>query len=401
MATLDVTVCRSQFPALKDGYLFGDNAGGSQCLQSVASALTDYLLNANAQLGASYSISAESSSRVQRGLTATATLFNATSPTEITFGSSSTVLAENLARAVDGDIQSTEEIIVSDADHEANVGAWVRLGKRRGLKVHRWTPVARAPNENPYGVQLRIEDLLKLVTAHTRLVAFTACSNILGEVVDVKAVVKALRARAQEVGARKIEVCIDSVAYAPHKRIDVQAWDADYVFFSFYKVCFFLPSMHHFGGSTISQVYGAHFAALYTRSASREPLSSLAHYFLTSPSYKLAIGGPGYEWVYSTTAVLKYLESLDPSGDGELADAFSAIGRHEQTLMRPLLEFLLSDAAKSRGVRIVGPETLESRVPTVSFVVVGDRPFKSADIVGEVDKSEKARVSPQVTPDGD
>jgi selenocysteine lyase/cysteine desulfurase len=49
---LDVAKARSQFPALKDGFIFADNAGGSQCLKDVADKVYDYLLNTNVQLGA-------------------------------------------------------------------------------------------------------------------------------------------------------------------------------------------------------------------------------------------------------------------------------------------------------------------------------------------------------------
>ena len=50
-ALLDVEKARSQFPALKDGYIFADNAGGSQCLKDVADKVYDYLLFTNVQLG--------------------------------------------------------------------------------------------------------------------------------------------------------------------------------------------------------------------------------------------------------------------------------------------------------------------------------------------------------------
>ena len=97
---------------------------------------------------------------------------------------------------------------------------------------------ARAPSnsENPYAVLLQIDDLLPLITSKTRVVAFTACSNILGSVVPVKEVVAAVRAKAKEVGAANIETCVDCVAYAPHRRIDVQDWGVDYAVFSMYKV---------------------------------------------------------------------------------------------------------------------------------------------------------------------
>lgn len=52
----------------------------------------------------------------------------------------------------------------------------------------------------------------------------------------MKEVIKAVREEAQQKGATKVEVSVDCVAYAPHRRIDVQDWDVDYCFFSFYKV---------------------------------------------------------------------------------------------------------------------------------------------------------------------
>lgn len=52
MATvLDIDKARSHFPALRDGYIFADSAGGSQCLKDVADRVSDYLLNTNVQLG--------------------------------------------------------------------------------------------------------------------------------------------------------------------------------------------------------------------------------------------------------------------------------------------------------------------------------------------------------------
>ena len=49
--TLDVANARSQFPTLKGGFIFADNAGGSQCAKDVADRAYDYLLNTNVQLG--------------------------------------------------------------------------------------------------------------------------------------------------------------------------------------------------------------------------------------------------------------------------------------------------------------------------------------------------------------
>ena len=117
----------------------------------------------------------------------------------------------------------------------ANVGPWKKLAKRRGAVVKVWHPTPLVP-ENPYSVSLQIKELLPLISNKTRLVAFTACSNILGSIVPVKEVVQAIRADAQAKGSRKVEISVDCVAYAPHRPIDVQDWDVDFCVFSYYKV---------------------------------------------------------------------------------------------------------------------------------------------------------------------
>jgi selenocysteine lyase/cysteine desulfurase len=117
----------------------------------------------------------------------------------------------------------------------ANGGPWKKLAARKGAVIKYWNAKPTSTN-NPYSVALAIPDLLPLISSRTRIVAFTACSNILGSVIPVQEVVKAVRERAKTEGAKKVEICIDCVAYAPHRRIDVQAWDVDYCFFSFYKV---------------------------------------------------------------------------------------------------------------------------------------------------------------------
>ncbi|KZV69801.1 PLP-dependent transferase [Peniophora sp. CONT] len=368
-----ITKARSQFPSLASGYIFADNAGGSQCLKPVVDRISDYLLNTNVQLGADYSVSVESTKRVAMGSATAAKMFNATSPSEIALGSSSTMLSENLARAMEGDFVDGEEIIVT-GEHEANAGPWKKLAARKGITLKVWHPRQTNPN-NTYSVALDVLDLLPLLSSKTRLVAFTATSNLLGSIVPVKAVIKAARAKAAELGVRKIEFCVDCVAYAPHRRIDVQDWDVDYCFFSFYKV------------------YGPHISALYARATSlKTSVSALTHHFLSvdDVSYKLMPGGPGYELAYGVTAVLPYLLSLAPSSttadDASALDAaWAAIAEHEQSLLEPLLGFLRSQ--EERGVKIVGDSMHgASRVPTVSFVVQGERPMQSKDVVKVFDQ---------------
>lgn len=99
--------------------------------------------------------------------------------------------------------------------------------------------------------------------------------------------------------------------------------------------------------------------------------------------------------MYGCTAVPKYLRSLSPSGS--LEDAFDAIAQHEQSLVETLLKYLKSK--ESRGVRIVGDEkTGSSRVPTISFVVTGEKAISSRDVVKVFDSKGNVRCCSMTSP---
>lgn len=132
---------------------------------------------------------------------------------------------------------------------------------------------------------------------------------------------------------------------------------------------------------------------MYVRAHALEhSVTKIVHHFLDvdTVAYKLQPGGHGYELVYGTTGVIQYLLSLTPKND--LRATFDAIAAHEQTLLHPLISFLVDPVQKERGVRIVGEETVNlERVPTVSFVVTGQRPLKSRTIVDFFDKKGGVR----------
>ncbi|KAG2156846.1 pyridoxal phosphate-dependent transferase [Suillus bovinus] len=361
MTVLDINKARACFPSLKSGHIYADNAGGSRTAQPAIDRIVDYLSNTNAPLKAG--CAAINSQYVVEGSIAAVELFNATSLDEVGFGSSSTMLFENIARALENDIQPGDEFIIS-YEHEANNGPWKRLAERRNAVLKYWRPIPVSA-ENPYSVAYKVEELLPLVSSRTRLAAITACSNILGSVHPVEEIVKALRQRAKEQGAIKIEVVLDCVAYAPHRRMDVQKWDVDYCVISSYKV------------------FGPHNAVAYVRSAALQTsLTSIAHDFLKvdDKPRKFQPDGPGHELVYGASAIVPYLKSLTPADD--LTASFDAIAKHEQEILTPLLRFLTDAKQVDRGVRIFGKSEVDfSRISTVCFVVVGQNAIKSKDIV--------------------
>ncbi|WP_349538805.1 cysteine desulfurase-like protein [Sagittula sp. NFXS13] len=332
---LDMAHVRGQFPALAKDWAFFDNAGGSQTLQTVIDRITEFLTHRDVQIGGSYEISRAAAEALMDGRCAAQTLVNATRPEEIVFGPSTTVLMQTLVAAMRSQFQPGDEVVVTHADHESNIGPWLRL-EEFGVKIVVW------PFDTASG-SLRLEDLEPLMTERTKLVCVHHVSNILGQINDVAAIAEAVHRH----GAK---IVVDGVAYAPHRAIDVTGWDVDYYIFSLYKC------------------YGPHTAIMYGKYDLLASLDGLYHYFYGKDKVpgKLEPGNPNYELAYSTTAVVAYLSAL---GGGEHREAlergFEAVALQEQVLTDHLLAWLRG----RNDCQIIGAATNpdNSRVPTIAF----------------------------------
>ena len=352
--TWDTDFVRGHFPALDQGWILMDNAGGSVVPRQVIDRVTRYMRRYQVQLGASYDLSAAAGERVEQGRRAMAELIGA-DPDEVVLGPSTTLNLELLAGALQPLFSAGDQLVVTNLDHEANIGVWHRLAAAAKMEVREW----RLRGET---AALEVEDLEQLLSERTRLVCFTHCSNITGRIHDVAAITR----RAHQVGAL---VCVDGVAYGPHRRVDVRALGVDIYALSLYKT------------------YGPHLGMLYLRRGLLAELGSRNHFFIdgSKPSLKLEPGNVNYELAASLPGIVEYLEAIDAhhlaaadqAGDrvARLDRVFRRIAAHEERLAVRLLDFLGS----KRGVRVIGPATgrREERVPTVSFVVEGRR---SSDI---------------------
>lgn len=333
MHSLDLETVRRRFPGLAGDWRFFDNAGGSLVLDTVIERVAAYLQETPVQIGASYGPSREAAARLDAATAAVARLLNA-DPGEIVFGPSASALLARLARALAPSLQPGDEIIVTDADHEANITPWRRLAER-GVTVRTW-PV------NTESWRLEPAALEPLLGTRTRLVCCTQASNILGGV-------EALREITRLAHAAGAQVVADGVAYVPHRLADVRAWDVDYYVFSGYKI------------------FGPHIGVLYGRRELLLGLDNLNHEYIGREQlpYKLQPGAFSYELAWGLGAVADYLEAL--GGEAGLAGAWSRIAAHERALTTRLLDFV---SAHPR-LRLIGPPLRPDadRLPIVSFTV--------------------------------
>ena len=198
----DLDFVRRHFPGLASPWAFMDNAGGSHVLAAVADRVRDFLLTTPVQHGASYAPSQEAAAKVREATAAIARMINARSPEEVVLGGSTTFLFQQLARAMASSVREGDEIVVTDVDHESNVGPWREL-ERRGAVLREW-------RVDPETFELDLAALERLLGPRTRLVCVTHCSNVLGTVMPIPEI-------ARLVHAAGAELCVDGVAYAPHR----------------------------------------------------------------------------------------------------------------------------------------------------------------------------------------
>ncbi|WP_240758140.1 cysteine desulfurase-like protein [Palleronia sediminis] len=341
---LDMGFVRSQFPGLEADWVFFDNAGGSQTVRGAVDRITEFLFTRNVQIGGSYAVSQAAAEALMMGRHAAQTLVNAARPEEIVFGHSTTALMQILANAIRGQFGPGDEVIVTVADHESNIGPWDRL-REFGIEVKFW-PIDRD------SYRMNLDDLDALMTERTRLVCVHHVSNILGRVNPIADI-------ARFVHDRGALICVDAVAYAPHRAIDVQAWDVDFYVFSLYKT------------------YGPHTAMMYGKYDLLAELDGQYHYFYGKEKVpgKLEPGNANYELAYSTVGVVDYLCELGRrqgetgSRRAQLEAAFAAITRQEDILTGRLLDWL----AGREDCRVIGVAANDNseRVPTVAFKIEG------------------------------
>jgi cysteine desulfurase family protein (TIGR01976 family) len=292
-----------------------------------------------------YDASVAATDRINEGRSVLAALINA-GEDEIVIGPSTTSNVYVLSHALRSLLQPGDEVIVTNQDHEANNGAWRNL-KANGIKVREWRMNAETDD-------LEIEDLEPLLGERTKLVCFTHCSNIVGLVHDVKEIARIVH----EVGGL---VCVDGVALAPHRRIDVKDLDVDFYLYSPYKV------------------FGPHMGVLYGKRDLLELLANQSHHFLAESDVqrRLCPGGLNYELTAAAEGLGEYLDVVhahhfpgtNVGAQERLDQVFGLFADHERALTERIGAFLETKPTVRLAGR--GAAGRRERVGVFSFFVDG------------------------------
>lgn len=343
-----VAECRGQFPALarRVGHvpaIFFDGPGGTQVPSRVIDAVCHYLAHTNANHGGLYATSQESDELLHEAHRGMADFLGVQDPDEIVFGQNMTSLTFAISRSLARTWKSSDEIVVTRLDHDANVSPWVLAARDAGATV-RWIDLRRED------CTLNLDQFRHTINERTRLVAVGCVSNATGGINPVRTIAD----WAHSMGAL---VYLDAVHYAPHALIDVEALGADFLACSAYKF------------------FGPHVGILWGR---RELLERLDAYKVRPapdvPPGKWMTGTQSHEALAGALAAVEYLADVGRrvacddslSRRAALHTAYAAIGHYE----RGLCGRLLAGLSRMPDVRVFGigdPARMRERVATVSL----------------------------------
>ncbi len=348
MQDFPIAAVRARFPALArqvkgEPAVYFDAPGGTAACDTAIEGVAARMRLGSAHPGGPFASSLETETLCAEAQAAMADLLGA-QPHEIAFGPNMTSLTFAVSRALAREWGMGDELIVTRLDHDANVAPWLQVAEDRAMTV-RWLDF------DPATGRWRLDDLAKLLTPKTRLVALGMASNALGTVNPIAEAAKLIRANTNAL------IYVDAVQSVPHLVTDVAALGADFLACSPYK--FFGP---HQGVLWMDQRLDERVRAYKVRPAGNEG----AHRFET--------GTPSFEGQAGVSGMVDYLDWLggqvDPGANSRrqrLIAAMTASSAYE----RFLGEHLLAGLASIPGLKLWGPPTMDGRVPTFSFTIDG------------------------------
>jgi cysteine desulfurase/selenocysteine lyase len=230
-----------------------------------------------------------------------------------------------------------DEIVVTEAEHHANLVPWQELAARTGATL-RWLGVSDDG-------RIRVDELDTVVTDRTKVLAFSHASNVTGAVTPVAPFV----ARAREVGALTV---LDACQSVPHLPVDLAALGVDFAAFSGHKML---------GPTGVGALYGRRelLEAMppVTTGGSMVEVVTMEQTTYAPPPRRFEAGTQMVSQAVGMGAAATYLAEL----------GMDAVAAHE----RHLAGLLLDAVASVPGVRVIGPTENVDRLATVSFVVDG------------------------------
>lgn len=351
-APYSVEQVRRDFPILHQqvyGHplVYLDNAATSQKPRAVIDVISHYYESGNANIHRGVHFLSEHATEEHEAARRTVQRFlNAADKREIIFVRSATeginLVAQTYGRK---HVAAGDEVLVSAMEHHSNIVPWQMLCEEKNAKL-RVIPI------NDRG-ELQMDELPKLLTPRTKILAITHVSNALGTIVPLRKII-------QIAHQHNVPVVVDGAQAVPHIRVDVQDLDADFYVFSGHKV---------YAPTGIGVLYGkmALLEAMPPYQGGGDMIRSVTFEktLYNDLPYKFEAGTPNIGGAIGLGAAIDYVDRL----------GIDNIAAHEHELLTYATESLLA----IEGVHIIG--TAAEKAAVISFIIDGIHPHDIGTIL--------------------
>ncbi len=338
--SFDVESVRRDFPLLAlathgKPLVYLDSANTTQKPEVVIRASDRFYRETNANIHRStYRLSEDATAAYEGAREKVRRFLNAASTREVVF-TRGTTEAINLVATSFGQafVKAGDEILITGMEHHSNIVPWQLLCERTGAKL-RVIPISDRG-------ELSLDDLGRLLTERTKLLAVVHVSNALGTVNPVKALVGYAHGKG-------VPVLVDAAQSIPHLGVDVKDLDCDFLAFSGHKV---------YGPTGIGVLYGKEswLEKLPPYQGGGDMIASVSFERTTYAELpaKFEAGTSNLAGGVGLGAALDYVSEV----------GLSRIAEHE----RGLLAYATERLSAVPGLRVVG--TAKEKASVVSFVL--------------------------------
>jgi len=343
----DITKIREEFPILTKTVngkplIYFDNGATAQKPKQVIDAITNYYTNQNSNIHRGvHTLSREITIAYEEARKTIQKHLNAEHAHEIIFTKGTTESINLVAHCFGKiNIEAGDEIIITQMEHHSNIVPWQLLCEEKKA-ILKFIPI------NQEG-ELMLEELPKLITSKTKLIAFTHISNTLGTINPVKEIIHTIRSLSNAA------ILVDGAQAVPHLQPNVQDLDCDFYVFSGHKL---------FGPTGVGILYGKEewltkFPPYQSGGGTIKTVTLQKTEFADLP-LKLEAGTPHIEGGIGLAEAIKYVTEI----------GFENIQKQEDDLLKYITKKLL----EIDGLKIYG--TSKHKTAVISFNVGSIHPF--------------------------
>lgn len=354
----EVAELRAAFPFFTDPPLnegrpiaYLDSGATSQRPKRVLDAEREYLEHANAAVhrGTSQAVG-EATSRFEGARAAVAQFIGAATPEQVSWAQNATdalnMIALGIGEANSGlgvlgseryVLEPGDEILVTEAEHHANLIPWQRLAKKTGA-TFRYIPV------NETGTW-SLDDARQAINSRTRIFAFSHVSNVTGYVAPVAELVELARA----VGAITV---LDACQSVPHMPVDLDALGVDFAAVSGHKML---------GPNGIGVLYGR------PELLDALPPARTGGSMITKVTMEEAEFMPPPLRFEAGTQPVSQVVGLGAAVEFNTEMGMERVAAREHELVERLVEGVL----ETPGLRLLGPQNAKDRIALTAVAVEG------------------------------